>query len=175
MMLSAAVRAHLEPGGDPAAFMRLDDSGCMQALLHSPSEISRTLAMQIYYRRLYKRALYVGSEQVTAAMVAQEIPASKRQALSAEIADAARVEAHHVLVDIPVFPRSMSVHVMIKNRHRLIGLEEISPLVTTLNETRRGQWRLGVYAPPDKVKAVGAAAREILHVRPFTTQDRLIV
>ncbi|MDD1708939.1 MAG: HD domain-containing protein, partial [Methanoregulaceae archaeon] len=100
---------------------------------------------------------------------------AKRRSISVEIAEAAGVEAHEVLVDIPVFPRSMSVHVMIRNRHRLLGLEEISPLVTTLNETRRGQWRLGVYTPPDHVQAVAAAARDILHIRPLTTQDRLMV
>jgi hypothetical protein len=175
MMLSAAVHAHLKrkPGAEPVTFMRLDDSGCMQNLLHSPSEIARILAEQIYYRKLYKRALYVGWEQVSAAMIADEISPAKRRSISAAIADAAGVEAHEVLVDIPVFPHSMSVHVMIRNRHRLIGLEEISPLVTTLNETRRGQWRLGVYTPPVHVPAVGAAAREILHIRPLTTQDRL--
>jgi len=177
MMLSASVYAHLErePGTDPAAFMRLDDSGCMQSLLCSPSEVARMLALQIYHRQLYKRALYVGWEQVSAAMIAKEIPLAKRRSISVEIAEAAGVEAHEVLVDIPVFPRSMSVHVMIRNRHRLLGLEEISPLVTTLNETRRGQWRLGVYTPPDHVQAVAAAARDILHIRPLTTQDRLMV
>jgi hypothetical protein len=177
MMLSAAVHAHLKgkPGADPSAFMRLDDSGCMQDLLHSPSEVARILAEQIYYRRLFKRAIYVGWEQVSPGMIAQEMHPVKRRSMSAEIADAAGVEAHDVLVDIPVFPRSMSVHVMIRNRHRLIGLEEISPLVTTLNETRRGQWRLGVYTPPVHVPAVAAAAREILHIRPLTTQERLLL
>jgi HD superfamily phosphohydrolase len=96
-----------------------------------------------------------------------------RGIVAAMIADAAGVEPHEVLVDIPEFPHSMSVHVMIRNRNRLIGLEELSPLVTTLNETRRGQWRLGVYTPPEHVPAVSAAAREILHIRPLTTQERL--
>jgi HD superfamily phosphohydrolase len=61
----------------------------------------------------------------------------------------------------------------VRNRHRVVGLEELSPLVTTLNETRRGQWRLGVYTLPEHVREVGTAAREILHVKPLTTQDRL--
>jgi uncharacterized protein len=177
MMLSVAVHAHLERNrdADPAAFMRLDDTGCMQSLLQSPSEVARTIADQIYHRKLYKRALYLGREQVSTAMVAHEMHLARRRSVSAAIAEVAGIEPHEVLVDIPVFPRSMSVHVMIRNRHRLIGLEEISPLVTTLNETRRGQWRLGVYTPPDHVPAVTAAAREILPVRPLTTQDRLRV
>ena len=175
MMLSAAVHAHLESnqGADPVAFMRLDDSGCMQSLLQSPSESARGIADQIYQRKLYKRALYIGREQISPAMTAQEMHPANKRILSATIAEAAGVEPHEVLVDIPVFPRSMSVHVMIRNRHRLIGLEEISPLVTTLNDTRRGQWRLGVYTPPVHVPAVAMAAREILHIRPLTTQERL--
>ncbi len=175
MMLSAAVHAHLErePGADPFAFMRLDDFGCMQSLLQSPSDSARVIADQIYQRKLYKRALYIGREQVSPAMIAQEMHPANRRSVAATIAEAAGVEPCEVLVDIPVFPRSMSVHVMIRNRNRLIGLDEISPLVTTLNETRRGQWRLGVYTPPAHVPAVAAAAREILHIRPLTTQERL--
>jgi hypothetical protein len=30
-----------------------------------------------------------------------------------------------------------------------------------------------VYTPPEHVPAVTAAAREILHIRPLTTQERL--
>jgi hypothetical protein len=175
MMLSAAVRSHLEkdPGINPSEFMRLDDAGCMQTLLQSPCDIARILALQIYQRRLYKRAVYVGREQVGSLMTTQKMHPEKRRDLSAAIAEDAGVEPHEILVDIPEFPRSMSVHVRIRNRHRVIGLEEISPLVTTLNETGRGQWRLGVYTPAGHVPAVTAAAREILHIRPLTTQERL--
>ncbi len=175
MMLSAAVRSHLEKDirASPPEFMRLDDAGCMQTLLKSPSAVARALSLQIYQRRLYKRAVYVGREQVAPSMTAQKMHQQKRQNISTAIAEDAGVEPHDVLVDIPEFPRSMSVHVRIKNRHRVIGLEEISPLVTTLNETRRGQWRLGIYTPAGHVPAVAAAAREVLQIRPLTTQERL--
>jgi hypothetical protein len=46
-------------------------------------------------------------------------------------------------------------------------------MVRTLNETRRGQWRLGVYAPPEALDAVGAAAVDHLRIRPATLQERL--
>ncbi|NTW92505.1 MAG: HD domain-containing protein, partial [Methanoregulaceae archaeon] len=65
--------------------------------------------------------------------------------------------------------------VKVQNRNRLISLEELSPLVTTLNETRKGQWRLGVFTLPKHVPRVGVAARELLHVRPTTTQHRLLL
>jgi len=53
-------------------------------------------------------------------------------------------------------------------------LEEVSPLVTTLNETRRSQWRLGVYAPKGLTDVVSEAARSVLSIKPFTRQERLL-
>jgi len=175
MMFSAAVHAHLKrkPGADPAAFMRLDDAGCMYNLLHSPSEVARVLMEQIYARTLYKRAVYVGKDQVSAALLARHPAPAEQRRIMTDIADAAGVPPHEVLLDLPVFPQPMSIHVVVRNRHRAIGLGEISPLVTTLNDTRRGQWRLGVYTPQANIPAVSAAAREILRIRPFTTQERL--
>jgi HD superfamily phosphohydrolase len=67
----------------------------------------------------------------------------------------------------------MEIGVQVKNRHAVVGLEEVSLLVTTLNETRRKQWRLGVYTLPRYREPVAAAATEVLHVRKATTQDRL--
>jgi len=42
-----------------------------------------------------------------------------------------------------------------------------------LNETRRGQWRLGVYTPAEFREEVGDIAADILHVKPLTTQEPL--
>jgi HD superfamily phosphohydrolase len=175
MMFSCAVREHLKSSRavNPIAFMRLDDAAAMQRLLNSPSDVARSMAKSIYFRRMYKRALYVGRDQVNIANLAKETAPQKSQEIAARIAEAAGIGYHEVLVDIPEFPRSMSVQVKVQNRNRLIGLEEISPLVTTLNETRKGQWRLGVYTPPEHVPVIGAAAREILHIKPLTTQERL--
>ncbi len=177
MMFSRAVYEHFKSirGTDPSVFMRLDDAGCFQSLLHSPSEVARMMVEGIFYRKMYKRALYIGKDQVNTAMVIQESTPARKRDLAARIAKAAGLEEYEVLVDIPDFPRDMSVHVKVKNRNRVIGLEDLSPLVTTLNETRRGQWRLGVYTLPDHVEEVSAAARDILHVKPFTTQNRLPV
>jgi HD superfamily phosphohydrolase len=175
MMFCYAVHEHMKSHGaaDPTAFMRLDDSGALQSLLHSPSDVARTMAESIYFRRMYKRALYVGRDQVNIATLAMETDPRKNQEIAGRIAEAAGIEPHEVLVDIPEFPHSMSVQVKVQNRNRLIGLEEISPLITTLNETRKGQWRLGVYTLHEHVPVVGAAARELLHIKPLTTQDRL--
>ena len=83
--------------------------------------------------------------------------------------------ADQVIVDAPPFPRDLSMEVRIRSGSGTLPLEERSPMVRTLNETRRGQWRLGVYAPPEAIDAVGTAAVEHLHIRPATLQKRLPV
>ena len=77
-------------------------------------------------------------------------------------------------MDIPGFPRDMRMQVQVQDRHQVVMLEEVSPLVTTLNETRRSQWRMGVYAPRTLTDRVRETARDLLHIRPSTRQERLL-
>ena len=177
MMFLLSVTMHLagNPGGGPAALMRMDDAECMHTLLNSQVTEARDLAEGLYSRRLYKRALYVGQDQVNAYSLAGKASHHDERAFAIEIAARAGVPPHQVLVDIPEFPSDMSLPIQVKNRHRVLGLGEISPILTTLNETRKGQWRVGVYTLPVHVEAVGRAAAEVFHVRPVTTQKRLVM
>ncbi|MBP1928745.1 HD superfamily phosphohydrolase [Methanolinea mesophila] len=175
MMFLLSVTAHLSGNrGEAFALMRMDDAKCMHTLLTSPVTVARELAEGLYARRLYKRALYVGQDQVNAYNLAGKASHHDERVFAVEIADRAGVPPHLVLVDIPEFPSDMSLPIQVKNRHRVLGLGEVSPILTTLNETRKGQWRVGVYTLPAHVEAVGRAAAEVLHVRPVTTQKRLI-
>jgi HD superfamily phosphohydrolase len=63
--------------------------------------------------------------------------------------------------------------VQVRNGTATLDLSLVSPLVNTLNETRRSQWRLGVYAPGEHVPGVERAAVEVLHVKKATRQDTL--
>ena len=176
MMFLLSVTSHLAgKQGGAAAMMRMDDAECMHTLLTSPVTVARELAEGLYSRRLYKRALYIGQDQVNAYSLATKASHHDERAFAAEIAARAGVSPHLVLVDIPEFPSDMSLPIQVKNRHRVLGLGDISPILTTLNETRRGQWRVGVYTLPVHVEEVGKAAAEVLHVRPVTTQKRLIM
>jgi HD superfamily phosphohydrolase len=65
--------------------------------------------------------------------------------------------------------------VYVKNRHDLVELEQISPLMRTLNETRKEQWRVGVYTLPEYRTVVQDAAVESLHVKRPTKQDKLAI
>ena len=54
-----------------------------------------------------------------------------------------------------------------------MGFAEISPRLGTLNQTRREQWRLGVYTLPELRDAVAEAAAEVLHIKKPTRQGTL--
>ncbi len=153
--------------------LRMDDATCMHALRTSENSIARDLALRLYERRLYKRALYVGSDQVNTTLFEQGVPIEKCREFAARIASKAGLLSHEVLVDIPSIPSEMSLGVRVKNRHTVVGFKEISPRIRTLNATRREQWRLGVYTLPEYQDTVAEAGCEVLYIRKPTRQDTL--
>jgi len=176
-MFNEAVMLHL--GGaarhDTEAMMSMDDATCMHTLRTSPSPEAREIAERIYYRRLYKRALYVGRDQVNLRDIADLRGVISQRKLAAEVAEEAGIDPSRVLVDIPELPGGMSLHVQVKGRHRVVELAEVSPLVNTLNDNRLEQWRLGVYTLPGLTGEVAEAASRVFHVRPLTLQNKLVV
>ncbi len=76
-------------------------------------------------------------------------------------------------MDIPGFPTDMVMGVLVQNRHDVVSLDEISPLIRGMNEIRRSQWRLGIYCPGEHREAVALAAAGVLSIRPATKQDKL--
>ncbi|MHC1626098.1 MAG: HD domain-containing protein [Methanoculleaceae archaeon] len=175
MFVLAALEDLGARGEDAAEFLSCDDAACFQRLLTSPSPVARDLARRLYHRDLYKRAVYVGLDRVDAAPLQQKAGPAGERAIAGMIAGKAGVDPAAVLVDIPRLPSPMSIGVRIQNHHDLIPLEELSPLARTLNETRRQQWRLGVYAPREVQDTVREAAMEVMHIRKATKQDRLRV
>ncbi len=174
-MFDVAVFEHLhdKPRRIIDDMLVMDDASCMQALRTSDNPVTSALVNRIYYRNLFKRALYVGSEQVNVKSLAEYKSIKSRIKIAGEIAGEAGADPSEVLVDIPAIPSEMSLRVQVKNRHRVVDLGEVSPLLNSLNENRLGQWRLGVYCPLELTEAVGSAATEVLHVRPLTKQDKL--
>jgi HD superfamily phosphohydrolase len=174
-MFQLAVLEHLTGAPDATAqkILTMDDSGCMHALQTSKKPVVRQLAERLYERRLYKRALSVGSDQVSVAGFEDGAPIEKCRDFAARIAERAGIQPHEVLVDIPSIPREMSLGVRVKNRHAIVDFEEFSPRVRTLNATRREQWRIGVYTLPGQQDRVADAACEVMHIRKPTRQDTL--
>jgi len=153
--------------------LSMDDARCMLALQGSESPVARELMNRIYERRLYKRAIYTGQEQVNATELQSAGSLGTGRVIAGEIASRAGCAAAEVLVDIPPFPHEMSMEVLVKNRHDPVGFMDISPRLRTLNETRREQWRLGVYTLPEYRDAVALAATDVLHIKKPTRQDTL--
>jgi uncharacterized protein len=175
-MFQLAVLEHLSGQTSDVArsLLQMDDAGCMHELRTSSHPVARGLANRLYERRLYKRALYAGSEQMNTTAFQAGAGLEKCRNYAIRIAEAARLEPHEVLVDIPSIPGEMSLGVRVKNQHDVVGFEEISPRIRTLNETRRDQWRLGVYTLPEHREAVVDAGCEILHIKKPTRQDTLL-
>nr|WP_319579392.1 HD domain-containing protein [uncultured Methanospirillum sp.] len=167
-------QSRADPAGIIEQMIRMDDAACIQTLLNSDRSDVRHLAEDLYYRRLFKRSLYLGKDEVSSSLRPSEDSHARERDLAVRIAERAGVMPREVLVDIPAFPRDMFMKVQVQDRDSLLPLEDVSPLVTTLNETRQTQWRVGVYAPEHAVSEVRKAARELLHVRPPTRQDRLL-
>lgn len=174
-MFHLAMLEHLQgkENGVAELVLHMDDPACMQVLRTSESPIARTLIERIYRRRLYKRALCVGRDQVNTTAFLLGMTLEKSRSLAAAIANQAGIEDHTVLVDTPPFPREMSMGVRVKNRHTVVSFEELSPRMRTLNETRCEQWRLGVYTLPEYRDMVAEAAADILHVKKPSRQDTL--
>ena len=174
-MFQLAVLEHVNgtPGADISKLLLMDDAACLHELQFSGTAVARDLSRRLYERQLYKRAIYAGSDQVNMALYEAGIPIARRRAIAREIAETAGIPAHEVLVDIPRIPREMSLGVRMRNRHAIVGFEEISPRILTLNATRREQWRLGVYTLPKHREMVAEAGCDVLHIRKPTRQNTL--
>jgi HD superfamily phosphohydrolase len=154
-------------------FLRMDDAGCTHALRTSPSTVARELTLRLYERRLYKRAVYAGSDQVNTVVYQDGLSLEQSREFAARIAGQAGVRPEEVLVDIPPIPREMSLGVRVQSRNAVTNFEELSPRIRTLNMTRREQWRLAVYTLPEYRETVTDAACEVLHIQKPTRQDTL--
>lgn len=174
-MFQVAMLEHMAtcPAGGPEQICAFDDAECMHALRHSKSPLARDMAGRIYGRRLFKRAVYAGQDQVNVTTFVSGWSLERSREVAADIAEMAGCGASEVLVDIPPVPGEMSIEVQVKNRHDLVGFSDLSPRLMTLNQTRREQWRLGIYTLPEYRDTVAEAATEILHIKKPTRQDTL--
>ncbi|MCP1662886.1 MULTISPECIES: HD domain-containing protein [Methanocalculus] len=171
-MFLVAALDHCDHGGDPQSLILMDDPACVTAFRESDSFVTRSIIKSLLTRKLYKRAVYVGVGSINRLRIPQpDLRESMR--LAEEIAECAGVLPHEVCVDIPEFPEDMVMEVYVQNRHDVISIEEISPLIRGMNEIRRSQWRLGIYCPHGLEDAVARAAAGVLNVRPPTKQDKL--
>jgi len=169
-MCSKAVEYMIENQDlDPSGLRQMDDIDLVAAMRNATGyagELSRRLDA----RKLYKRALYVGLEDVGKGVLKHR---DKIQRAEHEIAELAGVDPQCVLVDIPKTPEMLEMRAMIKTDHRMIPLNEVSHFVSILQEAHMDNWRMGVYSPKEHCEAVGKAARDYFDVKKAIKQFKL--
>jgi len=159
-MLERACERYLdETDTDATAFRRMADHDLLVAL----REEVPALGERIERRDLYKRAVWVGLEDVPAGTV--DAGHAEERAAEREIAGTVGLDRNQVVVDVPSRPglkESGSTVVVDGVPQRL---EDASELVAGLRSAERRRWTLGVYCPAEHVDAVGNAARDVLGLR----------
>lgn len=158
-MLQRAIEDHIEASHARFADLQWDTDDRLLHRLREGGGVAAELVRRLDERRLYKRALEGREAEAQAADVtALRHPAARRQA-EQEIADAAGVPAHHVLVDVPHAPRLRELGLHVRTRAgQTVPLREQSTLVQVLEHARMDHWRFWVFAPRRDQDAVAAAA-----------------
>ena len=140
------------------------------AAMRNATGYAGELSRRLDTRRLYKRALYVGLEDVGKGVLKHR---DKIQRAENEIAELAGVDSQNVLVDIPKTPEMLEMRAMIKTDHRMIPLNEASHFVSILQEAHMDNWRMGVYSPKEHCEAVGKAAKDYFEFKKAVKQFKL--
>jgi HD superfamily phosphohydrolase len=143
-----------------AEFARMTDDRLLAAM--RDCEATADAARRLERRSLYKRAVWAKLDGVPESVVAADHETIRE--FEREIAAAADVTPNEVVVDTPGEPNmpETSTRVVVDGEVRKLADE--SPLVEGLRAAGRAQWRLGVYAPEEKIPEVGPAAERVLGV-----------
>lgn len=139
---------------DPETFRRWDDADLLVALRNHPE--SGRYAQWLDHRQLYKRAVWAELSDVEPALIAAS-PERIRE-FERAIAGRAELDRRDVVVDIQPEPsmKESTSRVLVNGEVRRLSTQ--SGLVDALRQAQKEQWRLGVYAPPDRTDAVARAA-----------------
>jgi len=154
---------------DPFRLRQMDDIDLVAAMRNSTG-YAEELSKRLDTRKLYKRALYVGLEDVGKGVLKYR---DKIHRVETEIAELAGVDPQYVLVDIPKTPEMLEMRAMIKSDRRMIPLNEASHFVSILQEAHMDNWRMGVYSPREYCQAVGKAAKDYFEVKKAIKQFKL--
>jgi hypothetical protein len=163
-MLLAAIRAHVGDGHTTLAGLERETDDGLLARLQVAGGVAAEFVTRLDERRLYKRAREGRPEEAEETLVKdlQHRPAARRR-IETEIAEAAGVPVHHVIVDVPKPPkfREAGLHVRSKDGS-LKPLSDASRLVRVMQDARMDHWRWWVFAPKHDREAVGLAAERVL-------------
>lgn len=154
---------------DPFELRRMDDSRIFELIRNNDGYASE-LATRLDNRKLYKRAMYVGFDEVGDGVLKHRKNVGR---IEAEIADMVGIDSKEVLIDIPRDPEIVEMKALVKVNGRMLRLDETSHVVATLEQAHRDNWKMGVYTTKEHREKVGKAARDFFDVKKTVKQFRL--
>ncbi len=165
-MFEKAMEFLIENGEiEPESLTRMDDYDAISILRRSEGYAGE-IAKRLDERRLFKRAVYSGLDEVEISI--ERVNPGKAER---EIAEDAGVDERFVIVDIPATDSSgYDIPVLIENE--VVQMETISPLVSTLKQAQISNWRLGVYCPQNCIEKVRKASVDYFSIN-VSKQKRL--
>ncbi len=148
---------------------KMDDSRLFE-MIRNDDGYAGELAEKLDNRKLYKRALYVGFDEVGEGVLKHR---KNIERVEAEIAEDVGIEPESILIDIPKDPEIAEMKALVKVNGRMLRLDEASHVVATLEQAHRDNWKMGVYTPKKYREEVSKAARKFFDVKRTTKQFRL--
>jgi len=156
------------------AFMRMNDYSATVELMQSEDPVTRSLTNAIMNRKLFKRAVSVGKDQVDIDSLLS-MDYNKVERIRREIVDTAGIDEGDVVIDIPPLRKEIKMNVLVQNQHNLVPFEQAFPLLELVNKTRKEQWRLGIYTKPEYTEKIEKVAESVIGIQKPTKQENLSV
>lgn len=171
-MISKAVEIATVAGLEEQDLYELSDDGLLEMLRTRWGPACADLAERVVHRRLFKRAFGlspagVGEVKRWELAEAYHRPGSQRDRLEKELAKAAGLEPHQVIVycPAPTVLKEAAVPAVTPNGVAPLNRTDGGLLeIHSLEEQYRGLWRFWVFAPASHAKKVGLAAAEALGI-----------
>ncbi len=169
-MFTRAVDDLIQKGTlNPFELRKMDDSRILE-MIRNDNGYAGELAERLDNRKLYKRALYAGFDEVGKGILKHR---KNIKRVEAEIAEDVGIEPECVLIDIPKNPEIAEMKALVKLNNRMLRLDEASNVVATLEHAHCDNWMMGVYTPKEYREDVSKAARKFFDVKRSTKQFRL--
>lgn len=168
-MISAGIRRMIDDGSVEAVEIKAMDDEELFSSMTARGGFAAEMVSRIKSRRLFKRAVYVGLENLE--------PCSRSWGnelrMAQEIADRVGLDSDYVLVDNPALPDAEEGDFPVLVDGEVKPLRDVSPLVAILEKANRANWRFGVYARDEDREKVSQAARKCLNLKKSPIQHTL--
>ncbi len=145
------------------ALRKMDDSEINIALRNAKG-YPKEMMERINERRLFKRAVYTGINELSEGVVAQLSEENRSREIEEEISKRAGVDEKYLLLDFQgekeAELKEGAAKVVVRNEFR--SLREVSSLVSMLSQVFRENYKVGVYTPEKNKEEVKKAAEVVL-------------